>query len=276
MPTDSWNDDELEGFRAASQSLKLYRRAELEDENQKAMIKALYVDPLPAENVFRTVLKPSTTFLIGRKGTGKSTIFQRVQYELRHMNGYASAYVDIKTVFEASSTDPSVVEQLGSDTLGSEEIKKLRLYRAFIKAVITEIKEEIKKKLKESAWEWIKNAFTASADELFESLDDLLEKADQAEFTSVLGIRREALRDTAEESRGAELSGGVEATIGATTSLKSSMGTKHASEVKLGGGSQIRRCPDEGFQCKGSPAPTQVSPKRGRGKASLCIRGRLF
>jgi ATPase subunit of ABC transporter with duplicated ATPase domains len=194
--TTPWTNDQLEGFRSAAQSLKLYRRAELEDENQKSLIKDLYVDPLPANHVFHTVLKPNTTFLIGRKGTGKSTIFQRVQYELRHMNGYASAYVDIKTVFEASSTDPSLLAELGPDTLASGEIRKLRLYRAFIKSVITEIKDEITKKLKESAWEWVKNAFTGSADELFESLDDLIEKADAAEFTSVLGIRREVMQDT--------------------------------------------------------------------------------
>jgi len=99
-----WSNEQLEAFRAAAQSLKLYRRAELEDENQRSLIKDLYVDPLPANHVFQTVLKPHTTLLIGREGTGKSTIFQRVQYELRHMNGYASAYVDIKTVFEAAST----------------------------------------------------------------------------------------------------------------------------------------------------------------------------
>src|SRR5258708_18308245 len=116
-----WTEEQLDVFRAASQSLKLYRRAELEDENQKSLIKDLYVDPLPAEHVFNTVLRPNTTFLIGRKGTGKSTIFQRVQYELRHMHGYASAYVDIKTVFEASSTDLSLVEQLEPDALAPEE-----------------------------------------------------------------------------------------------------------------------------------------------------------
>ena len=191
MPTAIWNDEQLEGFRAASQSLKLYRRADLVNESQTSIVRDLYVDPLPAEHIFHTVLKPNTTFLVGRKGTGKSTIFERVQYELRHMNGYASAYVDVKTVFEASLTDVSLIDQLGSGTLAPEEIRKLRLYRAFIKAVITEIKEEIKKKLKESTWEWIKNAVTASADELFESLDDLLEKADEVEFTSVLGIRRD-------------------------------------------------------------------------------------
>ena len=139
MPQSRWTKDQLEEFRAAAQSLKLYRRAELEDElHHKSLIKDLYVDPLPAEHVFRTVLKANTTFLIGRKGTGKSTIFQRVQYELRHMTGFTSAYVDIKTVYESSAADPKLLEQLGSDALGPEQIQKLRLYRAFIKAVITE------------------------------------------------------------------------------------------------------------------------------------------
>lgn len=230
-----WTSDQLEGFRAAAQSLKLYRRAELEDENQKSLIKDLYVDPLPANHVFHTVLKPNTTFLIGRKGTGKSTIFQRVQYELRHMSGYASAYVDIKTVFEASSTDPSLLAELGPDTLASGEIRRLRLYRAFIKAVITEIKDEIKKKLKESAWEWVKNAFTGSADELFESLDDLIEQADAAEFTSVLGIRREASQDNAEQKQSTEANTAVEVSLVPKPALKGSLGAREQSEVRIAG-----------------------------------------
>ena len=110
MPTAVWNDEQLEGFRAASQSLELYRRADLVNESQPSIVRDLYGDPLPAEHIFQTVLKPNTTFLVGREGTGKSTIFQRVQYELRHRKGYPSAYVDIKTVFEASLTDASLID----------------------------------------------------------------------------------------------------------------------------------------------------------------------
>jgi energy-coupling factor transporter ATP-binding protein EcfA2 len=239
MPTAPWNEEQLEGFRAAAQSLKLYRRAELEDElHQKSLIKDLYVDPLPAEHIFQTVLKSNTTFLIGRKGTGKSTIFQRVQYELRHMSGYSSAYVDIKTVFEASSTDPVLIQQLGADVLAPEQIRKLQLYRAFIKAVITEIKEEIKKKLKESTWERVKEAFTSSSDELFESLDDLLEKADEAEFASVLGIRREALSNSAEEKSASEATSQVSATVSNLPSASGSVGARESSEARVG--SEVR------------------------------------
>lgn len=49
----SSQDQELvEGFRKVCQSLKLYRRAELVDENTgDALIDSLYVDPLPSNKV---------------------------------------------------------------------------------------------------------------------------------------------------------------------------------------------------------------------------------
>ncbi len=95
------------------------------------------------------------------------------------MQGHASAYIDIKTVYEASATDPNIVAQLGTDALPARQIERLQLYRSFIKAVITEIKDELKKKLRDSPWDWLQNKVTGSVDELFESLDDLLEGAER-------------------------------------------------------------------------------------------------
>jgi len=66
-------------FLDAVNTLKLYRRAELVDEEGQRLVTDLYVDPLPDDHVLKTVLRPNTTFLIGRKGAGKSTIFQRAQ-----------------------------------------------------------------------------------------------------------------------------------------------------------------------------------------------------
>jgi predicted ATPase len=79
-----WTERQLKQFADAAQSLKLYRRAELlAEESEKSLIEQLYVDPLPADGAFHTMMRPNTTFLIGRKGTGKSTIFQRAQHEIR-------------------------------------------------------------------------------------------------------------------------------------------------------------------------------------------------
>jgi pantothenate kinase-related protein Tda10 len=95
--------EKLKKFHDAVQSLKLYRRAELPgQEDNSEVVKRLYVDPLPNDYIFETVLRPNTTFIIGRKGTGKSTIFQRLQYELNKDKKKTSAYLDIKTIYESS------------------------------------------------------------------------------------------------------------------------------------------------------------------------------
>jgi len=50
MPTSGRNNGQLEGFRAAAQSLKLYRRADLVNESATSIVKDLYVDPLGNES----------------------------------------------------------------------------------------------------------------------------------------------------------------------------------------------------------------------------------
>ena len=124
-----WTADQLRGFQAAAQSLKLYRRAELPgSEADAALINSLYVDPLPAEHVLQTFMKPNTTFLIGRKGTGKSTIFQRFQRELMSSKSATSAYVDIKTLYESSQVDQALAA-------------KLRIFRDHLRPQLVEIVE---------------------------------------------------------------------------------------------------------------------------------------
>ena len=52
----------------AAESLKLYRRADLQDpEKGTDLIEKRYVDPLPHDQVLRTVMRSNTTFLIGRR-----------------------------------------------------------------------------------------------------------------------------------------------------------------------------------------------------------------
>ena len=100
--TDTFSKNQLSAFLQSAQSLKLYRRAELTDEDTgKNLVKKFYVDPLPNDHVLQTVLKKNTTFLIGRKGTGKSTIFQRVKEELKNKSLFVTAYLDIKTIYES-------------------------------------------------------------------------------------------------------------------------------------------------------------------------------
>jgi predicted transcriptional regulator len=213
---------QLQRFYHAAESLKLYRRADLHDpEKGTDVIESLYVDPLPHDQVLQKVLRANTTFLIGRKGTGKSTIFQRLQSELRKTRNKTSAYVDIKTLYESSQVDPQILSRVSKqeDTLPSEFLKKLLLYREFLNAVIYEIKEELYKRLSGSLWEKIKESFTGNLADLFEGLNSILEEAEIDRFMSVLGFKAVSEVASTTESHSASAKGNVSVALSASPEI---------------------------------------------------------
>lgn len=217
-------DAKLVAFRETAHSLKLYRRAELADEDGASLIEALYVDPLPDDSVLRTILKPNTTFIVGRRGTGKSTIFQRAQQELRGSKQTISAYVDIKTVYESSQIDPAMLDRLVKldGTLPQPALEKLLLYRGFLNAVIYAIREELSAKIARSFWEKLKAKVAGSVDELFEGLDELLNDVYADNFVSILATRTESSKVKQEESSAKSSEGGVAATVGSVPGITAS------------------------------------------------------
>ncbi|UPJ96399.1 hypothetical protein [Bradyrhizobium sp. 172] len=179
-------------FADAAQSLKLYRRAELStDESDKPLIEELYVDPLPSDGVFNAMMRPNTTFLIGRKGTGKSTIFQRSQHEIRKQSHSVSAYLDIKTIYESSEVDPALLQkaEASQGALPAEGIRRIFLYEEFVKTVLVEIRSELKKQIEKSFLSRLKERLLSSSDEVFEALDDLIESSRASLFNDVTGIK---------------------------------------------------------------------------------------
>ena len=98
-------------FSRVADSLRQYRRAELKDfatDIGGNPIDELYVDPLPSEAVLSTIMSGNTTFLTGRKGTGKSTIFAKAQSEIRKRKDLISVYVDVKSLYELASGNQAV------------------------------------------------------------------------------------------------------------------------------------------------------------------------
>ncbi|OXA94353.1 P-loop NTPase family protein [Flavobacterium hercynium] len=84
---------EKDNFYSMVDSLKKSRRADLSDiNNDDDIIEELYVDALDGDFVLKSCLRPNTTMLIGRKGTGKSTIIARLQHEYRKDNDKLSLY----------------------------------------------------------------------------------------------------------------------------------------------------------------------------------------
>lgn len=71
-----YSNEQKKAFMQVAESLKKYRRAELMDSDSgKDILDQLYVDLLPGDLVLEKCLLDNTTFLVGRRGTGKSTIF---------------------------------------------------------------------------------------------------------------------------------------------------------------------------------------------------------
>lgn len=189
--------DELDRFAEAVQSLKLYRRAELESSRGEDLIEKLYVDPLPNDFVHKQIKSTSTTFLIGRKGTGKSTVFLRAQKSLLSEKDVVSTYVDIKTVFESAQVDPASRANLVNieEALPEESLTRLLLMTSFLKAVIEGVRDDLKKKLS-SSWKFrVKEAFTGTYDDLSRDLDNFIANLDTPAFANVQGIRNIAASD---------------------------------------------------------------------------------
>lgn len=134
-----------DNFFAAVDSLKKYRRAEITDEAGKDLVDLLYTDMLPNEQILKACLTDNTTFLIGRKGTGKSTIFLKLQREYRKRGNVLPCYIDAKTVFESSQTEFVGIEHL-EGVISGDPLSRYILERNFIQSILRSLIEEIQKK----------------------------------------------------------------------------------------------------------------------------------
>ena len=182
------------------------------------------------------MVKPNTTFIVGRKGTGKSTVFLRAQHELRKNKGVASVYIDIKTVYESSQADPQLVDRVsGLDgTLSADEIERLLLYRKFLGAVVKDIRVELEERIKVSRWTKVKRSVGGTLPELFNEFDALIAKAHDDHFTSVIGMyeRKATDRTRADQSRKDDVDFGIEAGPKPSAHVSSSSASTYSSATE--------------------------------------------
>lgn len=157
-------------------SLSKYRRAQLTDDKGNNLIETLYVDPLENDLILKSMLKENTTLLIGRKGTGKSTIINRFQHEIRKSNNKLSLYIDVKALFEQTKKSYFSIPALDIE-LSSDNLDRLSLYAFFIEKIINEIKDEIQSSVFTSSFTRFftrsgitENQFRGSLDALFEAV----------------------------------------------------------------------------------------------------------
>ncbi|GJD43820.1 hypothetical protein AFCDBAGC_1678 [Methylobacterium cerastii] len=216
---DNFTEKQLDNFRKAASSLKLYSRAELSDDKDRSLIEKLYVDPLPNEQAFKTMLVNNTTILIGRKGTGKSTVFQRTQHEIRkHKSNIISTYMDIRNVYEASQVDSINTDKLDGlhEAMEAEHVKKLLLYNRFIRMLIGDIRDELKAQVEQSFLSKLRERVSGTAAEVFAGLDRIIANLDKPKYENVAAALRvevkavKSHKDNIKNEVSAELSASVE------------------------------------------------------------------
>lgn len=170
---------DLDKFSKIAESLRQYRRAELKDFERDIGAKPidqLYVDALPGNAVLNSVLSSNTTFLLGRKGTGKSTVFAKAQSSLRGKKDIISVYIDVKSLIEVIDSNELPNSEL--DTLGISlaAYRSHLLRKAMLGRVIAELLKEINVNSEKltllDRWRGIRKQY----DELMNCLDDISER----------------------------------------------------------------------------------------------------
>jgi hypothetical protein len=135
-----------DAFLKLVNSLKQYQRAELIEDDEN-LIEILYTDPFPNDFVLNSMVQNQTTLLIGRKGTGKSTIINRFQHEVRKTTDMLSLYIDVKSIYIQARDSVPQTNISDYSVLTEDEQERYFIYKEFLKKVIEEIKIEIDKSL---------------------------------------------------------------------------------------------------------------------------------
>jgi hypothetical protein len=133
-------------FDRITESLRRYHRADLrefEPEIGKRPIERTYVDPLADDAVLRRVLASETAFVLGRRGSGKSTVFARAQSEILGRDRDIAIHVDVKSLYEPILSDGTSDFDVLDATIRTELLQEHRLRKAFLGAVLAEILREI-------------------------------------------------------------------------------------------------------------------------------------
>ncbi|RTY89134.1 hypothetical protein [Flavobacterium sp. GT3R68] len=111
---------------------------------------------------------PRTTILVGRKGTGKSTIFQKSQKDLISNRKCISIYIDVKSLYDNST--PEIPEEVKSL---SSELYKYLIYSNLIKEIVIETKNRLDDFVKVSILKKLLGFDLDQIEQINEQLDEI-------------------------------------------------------------------------------------------------------
>ncbi|PWH03371.1 MarR family transcriptional regulator [Shewanella xiamenensis] len=176
-----------DAFYRAADSLKRFKRAEIKDDQERSLIETLYTDLLPENQVFKMILSDNTTFLVGRKGTGKSTIILRLESEYRKKDEYLPCYIDTKTVFESTKSEYQNLDYL-KGRIPEGALGKYLVERSFIQSILKAIIKELDTRADSYLSKLAKAVGLSKTNNVKERISKLLEKIDNNEHLKSIEI----------------------------------------------------------------------------------------
>lgn len=136
----------VQQFAKMAESLRQYRRAELTDFESdigENPIDQLYVDALPGDAILNSVLSSNTTFLLGRKGTGKSTVFAKAQSMIRERKDIISIYLDVKSLYDVLTASDIHDQDVREYKISENAYRAHILRKVLLGNVIAELLKEV-------------------------------------------------------------------------------------------------------------------------------------
>ena len=137
-------------FEKLIDSLKKFARPELFEDGTD-ILDELETYLRSNDLILKKCLKERTTLLIGRKGTGKSTLFLKIENEIAKKADQISCFIDTKTIYEHVSNKPFSNENEIDDQI----LKEYMIKRSFVKYILGEVLDKIEYKIEQSPFERI-------------------------------------------------------------------------------------------------------------------------
>ncbi|MCD4722965.1 MAG: hypothetical protein K8S13_24370 [Desulfobacula sp.] len=149
-------NENFKKFKKLVKSLTFYGRHSFDSlvEDSSSIIEKAYIDPLPGNSTIAGIIDSRFSLVLGRKGTGKSILFNVCQEKLSNEKQSIATYVNCFEILKEEKYDLfEKIEKIlatASDILTQEDIQEYIYRRNFIEKILTDLIKEISKKLKKS------------------------------------------------------------------------------------------------------------------------------
>lgn len=224
-----------ENFRHVIDSLKKSRADPITDPHTGDVInQLLYEDPFVDGHLLKEAKRPRTAFVEGRRGTGKSSLFQRLQHDLRRDKRVVTCYLDGQRILVNANLDHNALQNERNASFA----RKVALFDAFLPMFVRELKRELtKRELRANTS--LFGGSKLSKQQLFERLDQLTDVTNFVRQVDISGqsttttLRRTEIMDEKGVQGGAAISlSGPRLTLSgggsrATVSSEATEGTQH-------------------------------------------------